>query len=73
MVLRRIALALMPAIGILGSVFIAGEAFDDPVGVEAALLVASWLVPLVVVSIAAWRSPDRTWPRLVAAVASSST
>lgn len=57
----------MLALGVLGTLFTAGETFDDPGGAAAVGLVASWLVPLIVVSVAAWRWPDRTGPLLVAA------
>lgn len=64
---RIVALTLMLALGVLATLFTAGEAFEDPGGAEAFGLVASWLVPLVIVSAAAWRWPDHLGPLLFAA------
>jgi len=62
----RIVAGLLLAFTVLGSLFAAGEAMDDPGGVTGALLVCSWLVPMVVTMGFAWRDPARTQPVLVA-------
>jgi hypothetical protein len=66
-VLIRISIAMVLGFTVLGGVFTAGYALDDPGGAAGVALVASWLVPLLVLSWFAWRAPLRTLPWLVAA------
>lgn len=56
--LQRSGFVLMAAFTVLAAVWIAGEAFADPGGWQAVGLTAAWVVPLVVLSIVAWR-PSR--------------
>lgn len=60
----KFALWMMLGFAVLGGLFIAGYALEDPGGSEGALLVAAWAVPLVVLSILAWKKPDLTKPLL---------
>jgi hypothetical protein len=55
----------MAVFGSLGALFVAGEAFDDPGGWVAAGLTASWLVPLVGLSLFALLRPGPAGPVLV--------
>ena len=61
----KFALWMMLGFAVLGGLFIAGYALEDPGGTEGALLVASWAVPLVVLSILAWKKPYLTKPLLI--------
>ena len=61
MVARRIrltAVALMVAMGVVVSLFVVGETFDDPGGWQAAGLSAAWLVPMALLVVVALRLPD---------------
>ncbi|WP_132196938.1 MULTISPECIES: hypothetical protein [Kribbella] len=55
--------------GLLGVMFVAGEAFDDPGGWSAVGMTASWLVPLVALSVFAVLRPESAGPVFVAATA----
>ena len=60
--LRRAGFAVMAVNVVLVGVFVIGEAVDDPGGWPAVVLVASWLVPLAVLAVLAWRRPGpATW------------
>ena len=52
------AIVLMAVFTVLGSLFIAGYAFDDPGGWTAVGIVALWLVPLVLLTALSYRRPE---------------
>jgi hypothetical protein len=52
--LQRSGLVLMAVFTIVGALWIAAEAFDDPGGWQAAGMTAAWLVPLIGLSLVAW-------------------
>lgn len=62
--LRWSAFGLLIAFGVLGSLFIVGETMTDPGGVQGALLVAAWAVPMVAACLVCL-----LWPRMGAWVA----
>jgi hypothetical protein len=66
-VLRYVAFSLMVLFTVVGSLFTAAYALDDPGGWRGALLVAGWLVPLTVLAVVAWRWPARAVPALAVA------
>jgi len=71
-VLRVIAVSLVALLGIVASLFIAGETLADPGGWEAVLLIAAWAVPMVALSVMALVRPElssRVLPVVVAVVA----
>jgi hypothetical protein len=53
------AFGLLAAFGLLGSLFVIGETMTDPGGLQAVLLVAAWLVPMVVACVVCL-----LWPRI---------
>jgi hypothetical protein len=63
------AFAVMALFGLLGAMFVAGEAFDDPGGWAAIAMTASWLVPLVALCVFAVLRPESAGPVLVAVTA----
>lgn len=65
--LIRISIGMVLVFTVLGGMFTAGYALDDPGGAVGIALVASWLVPMLVLSWFAWRAPLRTLPWLVVA------
>ena len=65
----KFSLWMMIGFALLGGLFIAGYAFEDPGGSEGFLLVASWAVPMVVLSILAWQKPNFVKPVLLIFVA----
>ena len=71
-VLRVIAVTLVALFGIVAGLFIAGEAFTDPGGWKAVLLITAWAVPMVVLSVMALVWPDlssKVFPVVLAVVA----
>lgn len=66
-VLIRISIGMVLGFTVLGGMFTAGYALDDPGGAAGVALVAAWLVPMLVLSWFAWRAPLRTLPWLVVA------
>jgi hypothetical protein len=68
-VLRYGAFTLMTLFGLLGGLFVAGYAFDDPGGWPAVAMTALWVVPLVALSVFAVRSPAAAGPVFVGATA----
>lgn len=65
----KFALWMMLGFALLGGLFIAGYALEDPGGTEGALLVASWAVPMVLLSLLAWQKPTLVKPILLIFVA----
>jgi hypothetical protein len=57
-IITNVAFGLMVAFVVLGSLFVAGYAFDDPGGWAAVGLVALWLVPMLVLVGVAARWPS---------------
>jgi hypothetical protein len=68
-VLRYAAFTAMAVFGLLGGMFIAGNAFADPGGWPAAGMTALWAVPMVALSIYALLRPAAAGPVLVGATA----
>lgn len=60
----KFALWMMLGFAVLGGLFIAGYALEEPGGNEGALLVASWAVPLVVLPFLAWKKTEWIKPLL---------
>ena len=56
---RSLALGFACLVTVMGSAFIAGEAMDDPGGLEGVGLVLLWAVPLAGLALLAWRRPER--------------
>lgn len=65
----KLALWMMLGFALLGGLFIAGYALEDPGGTEGAILVASWAVPMVLLSVIAWQKPNIVKPILLIFVA----
>lgn len=61
---RKFARWMMLVVGVLYGLFIAGETFAEPGGSNAALLTAAWVVPLIVITLLAWRMPKVAQPIL---------
>lgn len=57
-VLTYLAFSLMALFGVLGTLFVAGEALAEPGGRTGVLLTALWLLPVAAVSLFAWRRPE---------------
>jgi hypothetical protein len=66
--LRRAGFGWLAAFGVLGGLFIAGETFSDPGGLQAAGMVLAWLVPVIALTALAWWRPAAAQPLLVALV-----
>ncbi|MGZ4438206.1 MAG: hypothetical protein ACXVWU_13245 [Nocardioides sp.] len=64
-VLRYVAFGAMALFGLLGTMFVAGYAFDDPGGWAALGMTALWVVPMLALCAFAWRRPERAGPVLV--------
>lgn len=56
-VLRRLAVAVLLALGGMASFWISAEALQDPGGWRGVGLVAAWLIPVVALSALAWFRP----------------
>lgn len=50
-VLRYVAFTLMALFGLLGGLFVAGSALDDPGGWQAVAMTALWVLPLVALAV----------------------
>jgi hypothetical protein len=73
---KRVALSCVLGFAVLGSLFAAGYAFEDPGGLEAWALVGSWVLPMAGIGLWAWFSPRTVEPVLwvlTAAVVAMST
>jgi peptidoglycan/LPS O-acetylase OafA/YrhL len=73
---RRVALSLVLGFAVLATLFVSGYAFDDPGGLEAGVLTAAWVLPMIGASLWAWFSPRTVEPVLwvlTAAVVAMST
>ncbi|MGN6300053.1 MAG: hypothetical protein ACTHN8_03060 [Angustibacter sp.] len=66
--LRRSGFGWMVAFAVLAGLFIAGETFSDPGGIQAAGMVLAWLVPVAALSALAWYRPAAALPLLGALV-----
>jgi hypothetical protein len=72
----RVALSCVLGFAVLGTLFAAGYAFEDPGGLEAWGLVASWVLPMIGLGLWAWFSPRTVEPVLwvlTAAIVAMST
>jgi hypothetical protein len=63
--LERIGFAVMAVFAVVAGLFIAGEAFGDPGGGAAVLLVLAWLIPLLGLSALSWFQTRRSTVVLV--------
>jgi hypothetical protein len=68
--LQRAGAAVMAVFTLLASVFIAGYALQDPGGNTGLLITAAWLLPMLILAVAAWFWPAPTAPLLLALTAS---
>lgn len=72
----RVALSCALGFAVLGTLFAAGYAFEDPGGLEAWALVSTWVLPMIGGGLWAWFSPRTAEPVLwamTAAVVAMST
>lgn len=56
--MRKVAFYVLNGFAVLATLFIAGYAFEDPGGWEAAATMAAWVVPMIALGLLAWRFPD---------------
>lgn len=56
--LRLTAFGFIALVAVVFGAFIVAETIDDPGGLAAAGLIASWLVPLIGLAVLAWSRPD---------------
>jgi len=68
--LQRTGAAVMAVFTVLAGVFIAGYALQDPGGNTGLLITAAWLLPMLILAVAAWFWPAPTAPLLLALTAS---
>lgn len=68
-VLRYVAFASMALLGLLGGLFVAGYAFEDPGGWAAVGMTALWFVPVVGMSMLGLLRPETAAPVFVGATA----
>lgn len=64
-VLRYVAFTLMALFGLLGGLFVAGYAFEEPGGWAAVGLTASWVLPMAALSVFALLRPTTAAPVFV--------
>jgi hypothetical protein len=62
--LRYLAFGFMTLFGVLGTLFVAGYAFEDPGGWAAVAMTVPWVVPMVAAYVLALRRPDTAAPVL---------
>lgn len=70
MALQRTGAAVMAVFTVLAGVFIAGYALQDPGGNTGLLITAAWVLPMLILAVAAWFWPAPTAPLLLALTAS---
>ncbi|HSO16642.1 MAG TPA: hypothetical protein VLS95_11860 [Arthrobacter sp.] len=68
--LQRAGAAVMAVFTVLGGIFIAGYALQDPGGNTGLLITAAWVLPMLILAVAAWFWPAPTAPLLLALTAS---
>jgi len=68
-VLRSVAFTFTALFGLLGGMFVAGAAFDDPGGWPAVAMTALCVLPLIALSVFALRRPAAAGPVFVGATA----
>ncbi len=68
--LQRAGAAVMAVFTVLAGVFIAGYALQDPGGNTGLLITAAWVLPMLILAVAAWFWPAPTAPLLLALTAS---
>jgi lysylphosphatidylglycerol synthetase-like protein (DUF2156 family) len=61
-ILRNLGFGAMTFFGVLGGLFVGGEAFDDPGGWAAAGLVLLWVAPTAGLCLLALRRPEQAVP-----------
>lgn len=64
--LQRTGAAVMAVFTVLAAIFIAGYALQDPGGNTGLLMTLAWVVPMLVLAVAAWFWPAPTAPLLLA-------
>ena len=68
--LQRTGAAVMAVFTVLAGVFIGGYALQDPGGNTGLLITAAWVLPMLILAVAAWFWPAPTAPLLLALTAS---
>ncbi|MET1064086.1 MAG: hypothetical protein ABWX85_03870 [Arthrobacter sp.] len=68
--LQRAGAAVMAVFTVLGGTFIAANALQDPGGNTGLLIIAAWVLPMLILAVAAWFWPAPTAPLLLALTAS---
>ena len=63
--LKYVAFTLMALFGLLGGMFVAGYAFEDPGGWAAVAMTAAWVVPLAALAVFALLRPEAAAPVFV--------
>jgi hypothetical protein len=69
--LKRAGIVVMGVPGGFLLLFVVGEMFTDPGGLQAAGLVAAWFVPLIVIMVLAWTKPAWGVPTLATLTAAA--
>ena len=67
--IRRITMIVMLGFFVVGSLFAAGYAMEDPGGAAGLLMIAEWVVPAVILAVLAWRTSPIALPLLALATA----
>ncbi len=66
---RRVAVSVALGFTVLATLFVSGYVFEDPGGLEAWVITAAWVVPMIGLGIWAWVSPRTVEPVLWALLA----
>jgi hypothetical protein len=64
--LTRTGAAVMAAFTLLGGIFIGGYAMQEPGGTTGMLMTLAWVLPMLILAVAAWFWPAATAPLLLA-------
>lgn len=68
-VLKYVAFTFMVLFGVLGGLFVAGYAFEDPGGWDAVLMTAGWVLPMLALVVYALVRKDAAGPVFIAVTA----
>lgn len=64
--LKRTGAAIMAVFTVLGGIFVGGYALQDPGGSAGLLMTLAWVLPMLILAVAAWFWPAVTAPLLLA-------